>query len=504
MELELKRSIVPCYDITLNTTLCQEETQEAIVPDAFPDIAEIIAVTGQICLEDSQITEGQVTASGHVEAVVLYRPDQGKRLEKLSLRLPFHSQPVGDQLPSNQQIFIQPSFCHGEARTLNPRKVLVRIDIMVEITCYGPNSLLLCAGVEEADPQGIAQQIVPQTIHPLSIVQQKHFTFDETLTLQGQGELEELLTLRILPSCSESKLIGNKLIFKGETELQLMYLDPQGNLSHSRHQLPFSQVMEVEDVGEGASCAVAIVLESYYLNPSYDGGRSVDLTIDLLAQATVREQRHLSLLQDAYSISHQLSIEKAPHSLVVLAEEVVLPLAVRQIFETSFPIQRVEDSWVNAGKITQTQEGQQLTFGCDLTLSLLCTDETSQLQLVEFTQPISHTVDAAPEMGCFCRCSLPGEVFATVAPGGVEIRLSPQFTYSLMQSQAMQLVATAKLGEARERSSSSVVLRLPQEGESLWDIAKSYGTTTKHILQANQLQEELLPQGQMLLIPSVR
>ena len=40
--------------------------------------------------------------------------------------------------------------------------------------------------------------------------------------------------------------------------------------------------------------------------------------------------------------------------------------------------------------------------------------------------------------------------------------------------------------------------------ERLWDIAKAYGTTSRDIIQANGLEEELAPEGQLLLIPRKR
>ena len=45
---------------------------------------------------------------------------------------------------------------------------------------------------------------------------------------------------------------------------------------------------------------------------------------------------------------------------------------------------------------------------------------------------------------------------------------------------------------------------MPSPGEELWDIAKAHGTTMEQILQANELEEEALPAGRMLLIPSAR
>ena len=49
-----------------------------------------------------------------------------------------------------------------------------------------------------------------------------------------------------------------------------------------------------------------------------------------------------------------------------------------------------------------------------------------------------------------------------------------------------------------------MVLRMPAPGEELWDIAKAHGATMDQILQANELEEETLPAGRMLLIPSTR
>lgn len=37
MELELKRDAIHCFETVADVTICQEETQEAIVPDACPD-----------------------------------------------------------------------------------------------------------------------------------------------------------------------------------------------------------------------------------------------------------------------------------------------------------------------------------------------------------------------------------------------------------------------------------------------------------------------------------
>lgn len=59
--MELKKNVMQCYQQVLDTTIAQEETQEAIVPDACPDILRIISVCGQICISEKEVgTEGIV------------------------------------------------------------------------------------------------------------------------------------------------------------------------------------------------------------------------------------------------------------------------------------------------------------------------------------------------------------------------------------------------------------------------------------------------------------
>ena len=77
MELELRRDVINCFELVLDTTVCQEETQEAIVPDACPDILRILDSRAQACLTGKQLRDGAVTVTGLVRACVLYLPEAG-------------------------------------------------------------------------------------------------------------------------------------------------------------------------------------------------------------------------------------------------------------------------------------------------------------------------------------------------------------------------------------------------------------------------------------------
>ena len=111
------------------------------------------------------------------------------------------------------------------------------------------------------------------------------------------------------------------------------------------------------------------------------------------------------------------------------------------------------------------------------------------------------------EASCSCHCGCTAPVFATPTTGGIEVRFPVGFRYTAMTSRTTAAVSAVHMDEGTPRDHSgqpSIVLRMVGNGERLWDIAKSYGTTAQDIMCANALEEDVAPEGQLLLIPRKR
>ena len=162
---------------------------------------------------------------------------------------------------------------------------------------------------------------------------------------------------------------------------------------------------------------------------------------------------------------------------------------------------------MTVGQLTQNLEGEQLVLTAEAWVTILYLDENDKVQRIQRMIPVSCRLDCPSGYGCSCTCHSTGEVFTTPSAGGVEVRFPVDFYYLTTSSTPVAFVEGARLGELRSNGDGnrpSMVLRLASPGESVWDIAKSYGTTTAQILQANELEDEALPEGKMLLIPSSR
>ena len=497
MELEFDRDVIHCWEIAADGTLCQEETLETIVPDACPDILRIVAVCGQATLNGKQAREGAAAVSGSVRAVLLYQPEEGGGLRRMEAALPFSAQMEAPGLTEQGQVHACVRLRGAEARALNPRKVLLRADLAVDVTALQPRERVCCQGVLDPEAHGVQQRMTEQESYQLEAVQEKPFTFSEQVRLNvGQGEPVQLAACRAVPLCGESRLIGSKLIFKGA-----------GGLCTAEYELPFSQIMEVPGLGEGGECRMAVELTQLSCQPAGEDGRTVEVVLDLLAQAQVWSRRPVTLLQDLYSTALQTQVEREEQVLWQLVEQSSRTQNVRELMETGALPRSVTDSWVSLGEIRRSREGDQLVLEGEARVTVLYLDENDALQALQRPLTVSCRLDAPEGARCCCRAACSGEVFAAPSAGGIEVRFAVDFQFLILRERHTTAVCGAVLGEPRTRGEGdqpSVVLRLASPGEGLWELAKAYGTTTEQIVQANGLEEGQLPLGQMLLIPSAR
>ena len=504
MELELNRTHLAGYNTVLDTTVFQEETLETIVPDACPDILRLVDTEVKIILKSKEAMDGRVSVSGTARLSVLYLPDGEGGPCSLEVTIPFTASAEGRQVRPDCMLTVCPRVQSADARAVNPRKVLVRVEAALWVRAFAPEDSMLCTGVT-APPGAVEQLRESRQQCCVAAVQEKPFSFSDDLTIPaGRPEAEKILCSRVSLTCHGAKIIGNKLIFKGEAVVQLLYRAAEG-LGTADFTLPFSQIAEVSGVGEEAVCTIEMALAGAEFTLGGDG-RTVSVALSLLAQCVVREERTVELLTDAYSTCCTLTAEQHPYHYHTLVGEGVGRQNVRELIETGVAVKSVLDAYALVGQTKQSREGAQLRLSAEVSVTALCIAEDESLCALSRRTEVSCLLDAAQD----CRCSFTcvcGNLTATPTADGVEVRFPVDFPYLCLAAGQLTVVHELKVDESAPcdpSSQPSIVLRMLGQGERLWDVAKRYGTTTEDIIIANELADEQPPCGTLLLIPKKR
>lgn len=505
MDFELEQDVILCYETVGQTTVCQEETQEAIVPDACPDILRIADVCAQAFPERWEAKDGQAAVFGRVQATVLYVPETGQFLQRMELNLPFVCQADLPGMTADSVLEVSARLRSADTRVLNPRKVLLRADLVVEMTAFRKKEQLVCSGVGNADSNRLCQRQRQLDHERIVSVPQRIFPMSEEVRLTGT-QPPTLLSCRAGAVCTESRIIGSKLIFKGKTDVELLLQNEDGGLEHRTESFPFSQILEAKGAGESGICLVHLEIGGLSCIQRSDDPFLLDLETELLAQGQVRDRETATLLTDLYSTTHQTQLEEQELRFTAPCEQTVIPQTLRDLLETGDVVRSVCDSRFALGKVLRTQEGDNLTLTAQGQITVLYLDEERQIRRIEKPVEVAARLSCPPTAEVTCQCVCPGELFAAPCAGGIEVRLNLEFQVLTACPRLVRVVSQASLGEPRssDQVRPSVILRLPEPGEELWDIAKSCGTTKERIMQANELDSEDIPRQKMLLIPSAR
>lgn len=358
MELELKKEQFACCRALPPLSDTYEETAETIVPDYLPDIGRIVDSCGCLFLRSREIADGKASVSGLVRMTLLYAAEDGHGLRALEYTLPVEHTMEGRAEGGAADSCLEGRVFSCEVRMLNPRKIFTRVGLELTLTPYASASVSVCSGIAEQETYKIETLCEKRELAMIRAIREKEFTFSDEVLLSGTKEpIREILCAKCPLRVTDCKAVGNKIVLKGIANLELLYLDADGNAARLISELPFSQIMDgmSEESGETTARAslrmtgmeVRIGSES-----EPDNDHLVSLRLYLSAFVVLREVRSICCVADLYSTAYDLSVKAESVELSDDAAIFTREQTVREKIETGAEVQSVPEI-VFGGEVPQ-------------------------------------------------------------------------------------------------------------------------------------------------------
>ncbi len=502
MDMELRRVTLEGYRPVAHTMFSQEETLESIVPDAFPDIARVVSASGRAFLKDKELGEGALRLSGTAKVSVLYIPEGEELPRSLEVSIPFQCQRDDPRFHAGCPVLADVQAASADARTINPRKLLARVNITVWAAAYDRERRELSADLTAGEGEGLQKLITPRKCCVIPDIMEKSFTFSDVLRPPAsRPEMEELLSYRAELGTADAKFIGKKLVLKGDVQLSAVYRSGEG-VCQARFELPYSQILDIGELPDEAEPEVAVALKNVDCR-AREG--ELEVALEVLAQAAVWERRSVTLIGDAYCVGRPIDVERAPVRLCTMAERSARREMGRKLCESGIPAKQVLDCSAAVSSLAGAPAEGGMEFTAQVNASVLYLSEDDALCGVETEIPVSCRVDVPEGCQCACRCRPVGECTAVPVTGGLEVRFEAEFAWTVTKEEQVSCVSDVKPGTVQDTGPRpSVVIRRVERGEALWDIAKSCGSTVDDIRSANTLPGDEAAVGTLLLIPARR
>lgn len=493
MELEFEKREIPYAKPVLHQLQFPEQNQEIRLSDGMPDVGRILAAWGQLILRGKEWHTGAVSCSAGVMVWVLYQPEGEGEIRTLESWIPFQVKWDVEDGGREGDMRIQLLLRSVDARSVSPRKVMVRCAVGALGEAWQRDSFHISVpGKVEEDIQLLVNRYPMQLP---KIAGEKPFHMDEELTLPVSiAQPDSIIAYTLTPRVTDVRILTDKLVFQAVAQLHLVYLSEEGRISSWNQELPVSQYAQLDmQMSPDARGDVRIAVTSLELEQNPEG--RLNLKCGAVAQYLAEDREMVELVEDAYSTRRNLEMKFSQLELPLVLEQKQMAVPVAQ---------SLREQAVDIADVTYLPDFPQLHRGDGVSLEL-----PGQFQVLyygpdgELKSAGARTEESrsfpAGENSRLEAAVLPGLPPTATAGSGIELKAEEQLSLRSVFSGSMPMVTSLRLGEESQDLTGRPSLILRRKGDaSLWQIAKENHATVQRIQDANGPE---IKENQILLIP---
>ena len=264
MDIYLNKEKLDFVKNVLSTSLTHEETMEMIVPDALPDILRIVDADATAFLRSKSSDNGRVTVTGNVDATVLYCPDGEEGIRKMTLDIPFSLSVTDSEINPATRVTAVVNVVSADASMINPRKIIVRVDLLGELACYNDAEMVLSGSIEDDNDAGIEIMTNTSDVVTTTLVKEKTFVVaDEIQVPHSNPPVGTILKYKVDLSPEETKAVGSKLIVR-EQRTWCSVSAARTEITRLDFDTEFSQILELDNP-ESDSTITTMLTNAYFM-----------------------------------------------------------------------------------------------------------------------------------------------------------------------------------------------------------------------------------------------
>lgn len=472
------------------------ESADTIVPDTFPDIGRIACAEGTVTVKDEVVQNDRVLVSGTVQVNLLYQPENGNGLRKLSVPISFAHIEEKKGITPSCKCHVQCKLASLEAKAVNSRKVTATAQLCMTMTLYAPQQLALTTGIENA-PESLQQQYTALTLPLVTHVTPCDFTVLDDIEVTG-GRYLEILQAQAVATCTEYQAVAERIVLKGEITLEALGLDDDDHLQTLQQQVRFSQIVDLPESLEDLPLQVHLAV--HHVDCMMNGEGLLAIGIGVRALLVAQQTKQLQILQDFYDVDRQSQSTTAQVTARIAGEWQM----VQDEIAIALPCIRPATEVVRTIAVcTATKETEQGKWSVMLQAQATCAEEQGAPWSVNRSYQCAV---ALPQLTAGSQLAQVQLVPVQAQISGEEITVRMQLQAQAQSNPALQIENITAVQDLGERSPSeravTLLLAYVQQEQSLWNIAKKHASTVQQIRIANGLEAGANSvQDCMLLIP---
>lgn len=513
--MELLRENIEFEQLLTETYADTVVREEYVVPDTLPDVHEILMLDASPRVTNHEIQEDKIYLEGKVNYTILYlsKVNDVTEVQSLNYSSTFSNTMECREDFNDIECYIECFVEHMECNMVNERKIGIAGIIKSKGDVYNKYSYQVVKDIDNAVDTQFAKTPIKIDKVVENVVTEL-MGESQMLVAMEKPQIDKVLKVDVILNKKELKLFEGKLRIEASGKVTVLY-QPLGenNVYVLEDVMSLEKEMDFDDLDP--------TMESYLDMKVYDVNyalreddlgekRIVDIALSAKVSSKVMKKEELDMIEDAYSPSMILNMERKQIPLNVMhkqvSEEKIHKFDIELDNEAERPKEVIlakGDVSISDCKVLEDKVTIEGTLKVDVVYRTV--DEDIYIASVSDESPISFTVDmpgAKIDMQSICKCTLENlEVDVQASNLAVKAVISVYARCDYKDTKEFVTNIVKVEGEVPKKK-ASIIIYVIQKGDTLWKIAKHYNTTVDSLCKLNEVMDpEKLVTGQKLIIP---
>ena len=478
---------------------------DMIVPDSKPDILNTICTSGVVCIYKKEVLEGKVRIDGNINTYIMYMAEDEKdKVRGLTTTLDFSENIQIANATEEMNCKITTKLKSIEAKVINGRKVGIKAAVEMEVKLYSNETIAIVNSIPNSD--GIQTLQENLTVNSLVGMGDNKIFAKDTININSEDNLAEILKANVCISNKDVKISYNKILTKADAEVRIMYLTEDNRIGTVSARVPVVGFIDIPDVTEENICDVDYEIRNMVLKPNSVEEHSIYVEIEIGVMAVCYEEKEISLIQDLYSPVENLEFNQRRITTMTDKKVFTDTLQIREkVTLEGMGDRSIIDVDVTPKIEKEHKKDNRIVFEGELELNFILSNSELQVDTRTAKIPFDYSVDNI-ENGENMETSMEMQVlnqdFIVQDGGMVTCNIDLGMAMDSYRTSSLNVIDEIQTNGEREEEDYSIIMYIVKKGDSLWKIAKAFGSTVEDIARTNGIEDEnLIMPGQKLFIP---
>ena len=485
--------------------------EDIIVPDTKPDILNAININGNVCTYKKEIQDDRVKLDGNVNTYIMYLPDSKEdNLRSLQASLDFSRNITIKGCREGMILKADALIRDMECKVLNGRKVRVKVGIEYTISIYSNEDIDVINQINNIDDIQVLNENFP--INSLIGSGTTRVYVKDTLNIDQNDELAEVLKTDINLVDNDVKISYNKVLAKTEADVKIMYLTEDNRINTVSGRIPVVGFIDMPNISEDNICDTSYELKNMLIRPNPSEEHSIYVELEYEASCMTFEKREINLIQDLYSPTLNITFCKRMISTTVERNYITKNYTLT----SKINISELENGDLLDVEITpnlnkEQIENSRITYTGEMSVNFIfSTGESANINSKISKLPFEFGSDVSnlsSNDNINTKVMIVSQRFEKKSAGDIECSIEIEFVTEINKNMNLNIIDNIEVNEDRVVTDEydSLIMYVVQEGDSLWEIAKRFRSTIDEIARTNGIEDmDRIYSGQKLYIPKFK